>query len=137
MKKERLIIALLLIVVIPIGFYTKVYSGPAEDWVRNSMGGLVYEIFWCLVLAFLFPGKRPLVIGVWVFAATSLLEFLQLWHPPFLESLRSTFLGRSVLGHSFNVYDFPYYFIGCFIGWALLEAVKSITKKEVPTSGLQ
>lgn len=137
MRKERLIIALLLIVLIPIGFYTKVYQGPAEDWVRNSMGGLVYEMFWCLVFFFLFPGKRPLIIALWVFLATSLLELLQLWHPPLLETLRSTFIGRTVLGHSFNLYDFPYYFIGCILGWALLVAVKTIANKEVPTSGQQ
>jgi hypothetical protein len=137
MKKERLILALLLIVVIPIGFYTKVYNGPAEDWVGNSMGGLVYELFWCLVLAFLFPGKNPLVIALWVFGATCFLEFLQLWHPPFLENLRSTFIGRTVLGHSFNAYDFPYYFIGCLMGWGVLVAIKTITRKDVPTSGPQ
>jgi hypothetical protein len=41
-----------------------------------------------------------------VLVATCLLEFLQLWHPPLLEAVRSTFIGRTVLGTSFtwNVY---------------------------------
>jgi hypothetical protein len=35
-------VALLLI---PIGFGTKLYVGPGETWVRHHVGGLLYMVF--------------------------------------------------------------------------------------------
>lgn len=128
MNRQRLIIVLLLLIIIPIGFLTKFYSGPAQVWVNNSLGGFFYEIFWCLVFAFIFVKAKPINIAVWVFIFTCLLEFLQLWHPAFLETLRNNFLGRTILGNSFNWMDFPYYFAGSFIGYIILVGIQRLSK---------
>ena len=114
-----------LAVIVPIGFYGKLaYRGPAADWVRNSLGGAFYVIFWCLVFSFLLPAVRTSRIVVWVLAATCCLEFLQAWHPAFLEFLRSFFVGRTILGSSFDWFDFPYYFIGAGMAWIWLRALR-------------
>ncbi|MGC9364353.1 MAG: DUF2809 domain-containing protein [Fidelibacterota bacterium] len=117
-QRRRILIALLILT--PLGFYTKFYTGPLQDWVRNSLGGVFYEIFWCLVLALLFRRLRPVTIAGVVLLVTSALEFLQLWHPSFLGYLRSTFLGVTILGNSFTWSDFPYYFVGSALGYVLL-----------------
>ena len=137
MKKQRLLIFLILIVIVPIGFYTKFYTGPARYWVSNSMGGLIYEIFWCLVIALIFPSVRSGKIALLVFFVTSSLEFLQLWNSPFLESIRSNFIGRTVLGNSFNWMDFPYSAVGCLLGWYLLSVIKKVSPVSQHTSDLQ
>jgi hypothetical protein len=62
-----------------------------------------------------------------VFLVTSALEFLQLWHPPFLQLIRSTFLGQTLIGTSFTWWDFPYYFFGCVLGWFGVRYVKTRT----------
>lgn len=105
-----------IIVLIPVGFATKFYHGPFQFWVENFLGGVLYEIFWCLVIAFFFPTTKPLWIAILVFSFTSILEILQLWHPQFLEAIRSTFLGRALIGTSFTWLDFPHYLLGCIIG---------------------
>lgn len=128
-SKQRLLIILLLIVIVPIGFFTKFYSGPAQDWISNSVGGLFYEIFWCLVLYFLFPKTRILLLAMIVFLTTCFLEFMQLWHPSFLEYLRSNFIGRTILGNAFNWMDFPYYIVGSFLGYVLLKFISKISDK--------
>jgi hypothetical protein len=112
------------VILVPLGFYTKIYSGSGSVWVRDYAGGVLYEVFWCLVLLWLMPGARPRTIAAGVFGATSLLEVLQLWHPPFLEALRSFFLGQAVLGTSFDVWDFVFYGIGCAFGWLWLIRLK-------------
>ncbi len=84
-SKQRWLTLLFIILIIPLGFFTKFYSGPAMNWISNSVGGLLYEIFWCLVFYFLFPKTRPFLIALIVLISTCFLEFLQLWHPPFLE----------------------------------------------------
>jgi len=106
-----------LLIITPIGFLSKFYRGPAHLWVNDSLGGVFYEIFWCLVLTLCLPRLRPLTIASIVLIVTGCLEFLQLWHPPFLEWFRASFIGRTILGNSFGWSDFPYYFGGSLIGY--------------------
>ena len=129
MTRQKLIFALLLIVITPIGILTKFYSGPAEEWVNHSLGGLFYEIFWCLVVAFIFTKIKPVKIALWVFVITCTLEFLQKWHPPFMEYMRNNFIGQTILGNSFNWMDFPYYVVGSVIGYVILISITMISNK--------
>ena len=107
-----------LLIITPAGFLFKFYGGPGHDWFNNYGAGLVYEVFWILVVFFFFP-KRELAarIAIWVFTVTCLLEFFQLWHPLFLEKIRSCFLGSALFGTTFVWWDFPHYAAGCMIGW--------------------
>lgn len=109
--------AVSILILVPLGFYSKFYRGPAADWVNDSLGGAFYVIFWCLVVFFFAPQWPPRRIAAGVVGATCTLEFLQLWHPPLLEMLRSHFLGRTILGTTFDWMDFPYYFLGGVVGW--------------------
>jgi hypothetical protein len=108
-------------IIVPIGFYSKFYDGFGRAWVNDSLGGALYEIFWCLVFFLFFSNTAPWKIAVLVFAVTSLLEFLQLCHPPLLELIRRNFIGRTFIGTSFIWSDFIYYFFGCLIGWMWLK----------------
>ncbi len=116
-----------ILIITPIGFYSKFYHGPAASWVNDSLGGLFYEIFWCLVVFIFFPKSRPLLIAAIVLTFTCLLEFLQLWHPLFLQTIRNNFIGVTIIGDSFTWSDFPYYFLGSGIGWLWLRWIKNKT----------
>jgi hypothetical protein len=113
----RLQIAFSLVVIVPLGFATKFYAGLGAEWTQGASGGVLYELFWCLVFQFLLPRAHPSVISLAVLTGTCALEFLQLWHPPFLEALRGNFLGRTLLGDTFAWSDFPHYFAGSALGW--------------------
>ena len=117
---------IILLIITPLGFYTKFYSGPAAQWVNNSLGGSLYEIFWCLLFFIIFPQVKPLIITASVFIVTCFLEVLQLWHPPFLELIRSSFIGRTILGTSFSWNDFIYYFIGSGVGYLILTRLNKL-----------
>ncbi len=117
-----------MLIIVPLGLYSKFYSGQAENWVNNFLGGVLYVIFWCL-FAFLFLSNiKPWKIAAVVFAITCFLEFLQLWHPPLLEFIRSHFIGRTILGTSFTWTDFPYYLVGCGIGWLWMKSLQKHSK---------
>jgi len=68
-----------LLAVTPLGFLFKIYTGPAQRWFNDYGAGLLYEIFWILVVFLIFP-KEKLIhkITVWVFIVTCALEMLQL-----------------------------------------------------------
>ena len=106
---------------VPLGLYSKVYAGPTATWVNNSLGGLFYVLFWCLLVFWLLPRARPWRIALAVLAVTCLLEFMQLWHPTWLEWLRSFWIGQVLLGTTFAWSDFPYYFLGAGLGWLWLQ----------------
>jgi hypothetical protein len=120
--------AISLLIIVPLGFYAKFYTGPAANWVNNSLGGVFYEIFWCVLLFLFLEDTRPWIIATFVLTMTCVLEFLQLWHPPFLVLLRSHLIGRAVLGTSFTWSDFPYYFLGGGIGWLWMRGLQNVDK---------
>ncbi len=116
-----------ILIITPIGFYSKFYQGPAASWVNDSLGGSFYEIFWCLVAFLFFQKSKPWKIATIVLTITCLLEFLQLWHPPFLQAIRRNFIGVTIFGDSFTWSDFPYYFVGSGIGWVWLRWITNKT----------
>ena len=120
----RLKIIFILTVLIPLGFLTKLYSGPGDIWVNYSAGGILYEIFWCLVIALIIPDVKPVKLALIVFTTTSALECLQLWHPVFLEMLREPLIGRTLLGTSFSWLDFLHYAIGSAFGGMIVKRLK-------------
>jgi cytochrome c biogenesis protein CcdA len=113
MKRNRLLIALTLVT--PLGFATKFYQGPGEHFVRSYLGGSLYEVFWVLAVLLVWPGLSPFRVAAGVLTVTVLLEFAQLWHPPFLQAIRSTFLGHALLGSTFSWLDLPCYVAGCLL----------------------
>ncbi len=101
-----------LILLIPLGFATKLYRGPGEEWVHAYAGALCYELFWIFLLKAFFRPVPVTWLAVGVFLATSALEFLQLSRHPWLEWIRSFFLGRALIGDGFDPWDFLYYAVG-------------------------
>jgi len=122
-----------ILIITPIGFYSKFYDGPAAAWMNDSLGGLFYETFWCLVGFLFFQRSKPWVIAATVFTITCILEFLQLWHPGFLEVIRGNFIGVTIIGDSFTWSDFAYYFMGSFFGWLWLRWIKNRTANDTNT----
>jgi len=120
-RRRRVLVALP--VVVALTFALKFYPGPGQWWINHwGPASVGYEIFFML-LAFLVVRRRNAVtpIAVGVCAMTCLLEFLQLWKPPWLTAVRSTFLGKALLGNTFSWWDLPAYPIGCVAGWFLLQ----------------
>jgi hypothetical protein len=125
-NKAVLFAIFLLLVIIPFGFYTKIYSGVYHEWVNNKLGAVLYELFWCLIFYILLPKSKPLGIAIWVFIITCILEFMQLLDHDFLDSIRSNFIGQTIIGNSFTWSDFPYYFIGSILGYLILKRFEKI-----------
>ena len=117
LSRPRVWTVVSLLVIVPVGVCTKCYQGPAADWVNNSLGGVFYEIFWCLLVFLIVPNARTWLIALAVLLVTCTLEFMQLWRPAALTYVRSYILGAALLGTTFSWSDFPYYFVGSAIGW--------------------
>ena len=118
-----------LVVVTAMGFFSKLYRGPGEDWLNDSLAGLFYVVFWCLAAALCWPRAPAGRIALAVLAATCALEVLQLWQPPWLQRLRATFMGAALLGTTFVASDFVYYGAGAVIGWLGVGWLRDPTRR--------
>ncbi|MFN6567588.1 DUF2809 domain-containing protein [Dendronalium sp. ChiSLP03b] len=127
-RNQAIFIILSLLIVVVMGFFFKYYIGPGHQWFNNYGAAVFYEIFWCL-LAFWFLRSQLAVkqIPVWVLIVTCILEFLQLWHPPLLQEVRATLIGKWLLGSTFSWWDFPHYVLGCVLGWLWLRQLQRIS----------
>jgi len=113
----RLVLLVSMSIIVPLGYVIRFAQAPTFPWLNDAIGSIAYEIFWVLLVAFLSPRTSLRAIAVGVCLTTCGVEWLQLWHPPFLEAARATLAGRLILGNNFNWFDFPPYFIGSGLGW--------------------
>ena len=86
-------------------------------------------IFFVVALAIISQASSATRITLIVLTLTCVLEFLQLWHLLWLEQIRRTLLGRALLGTTFGWTDFPPYFAGAVIGWALVRLHQTASQR--------
>ncbi|PSQ74615.1 MAG: hypothetical protein BRD36_01890 [Bacteroidetes bacterium QH_7_64_110] len=58
------------------------------------------------------------------------LEFLQLWRPPTLQTIRQTFLGRVLIGAAFDWWDLVHYGVGAVLGVLLVRKTARATSDD-------
>jgi hypothetical protein len=123
-KNHRPRFALCLLLTVLLGVGSFLLQGTSLDGIANFAGGGLYVIaliFFILALAPKYSQlQHRLPLCAFAFLFTCAIEFLQLWHLPILESIRSTLPGRLVLGNTFSWMDFPAYFVGALVAsWTL------------------
>ncbi|MDP5337197.1 MAG: DUF2809 domain-containing protein [Nodularia sp. (in: cyanobacteria)] len=124
-RQQTIFIILSLLIVILMGFYFKYYTGLGYQWFNDYGAAIFYEIFWCLFAFWFFRSRAAIKqIPIWVFVITCILEFLQLWHPPLLQTMRATLIGRLLLGTTFAWWDFTHYLLGCVCGYFWLQQLQ-------------
>jgi hypothetical protein len=125
-ERKSLIKTLFLIILIAaLGIFAKLVPINSHfNWISVHLSGMFYVTELSLILYLFFSDHFISLLVLAAFLLTSVIEFLQNWHPAFLEPVRSTFLGHAVLGSTFSWLDFPWYIGGALLGWFLLKWVK-------------
>ena len=108
--------------VLLLGYWIR-FTPLAPAWLRDSGGGALYVVLLALLAAVVRPRAHLGWLAAGAFGVTCAVEFLQLWHPAWLEALRHTFPGRLVLGTTFLWSDFPPYAGGAVLGYLLLRFI--------------
>ena len=112
------------LVVFGLGVVTMFFrSSTGLGWIGNNLGGTFYVLAGIFLVLSLRPAASPVIVSVAVFIATCGIEFLQLWHPPWLEAIRATTPGRLILGTTYNTPDFAYYTLGLVAGILVARSV--------------
>jgi hypothetical protein len=122
----RMALLISIAIVLPLGYLVRFSQGPAPEWFNDAFGSIAYEFFWLFLVLLLFPKASPFWVAIGVFLVTCAIEFLQLCQLQPLPALRANFVGRLVLGNTFNWPDFPAYFVGCALGWRWVELLNHL-----------
>ncbi len=118
-KKRRLIYFSLYLLVIPLGLATRKYPSGFPGFVADFGGDVLWStMFFFLFRAFL-PGPSLLKIALYTIVFSLSIELSQLYHAAWIDSLRTTFLGRMLLGNRFLWSDIACYLVGTIIGWVI------------------
>ena len=124
-ERRPLVKTLVLIVLIAaLGFLAKLIPNGGAIWISNHLAGLFYVTELSLILFLFFYEHFIFLLVLVAFLLTSLVEFTQYWHPDFLEPMRSSFIGHTIIGSTFSWLDFPWYVGGAILGWLLLRWVR-------------
>lgn len=133
-KTYRLLMFGSAIALVPLGYFVR-FHGSGPEWLNDGLGSVIYEMFWIALFLGTWPRIPPLKIAATVGIATCALEFLQLWHPSLLQTIRATLPGRLILGTSFSWFDFPAYLGGSTLGYLWtrsLQPRKPLSQKLIP-----
>ena len=118
--RSRALYALLAVAVVAAGLFWRSGLIPLPQWLSNNGGDALWALMVFVGFGFLLPRASTLVVALLALTFAWGIEFSQLYHAPWLDSVRATIPGRLVLGNTFNWPDLPAYAVGIVLG-ALVE----------------
>ncbi|MCU0564982.1 MAG: DUF2809 domain-containing protein [Oculatellaceae cyanobacterium Prado106] len=125
----RLSLLLSIALILPLGYIVRFSQGLGSPWIHDLLGSLAYQIFWVLLVTWLWPRANVVWTAIAVCMASSAIEVLQLWQPPWLQAIRATWPGRLILGNTFTGSDFPPYVLGSLLGWVWVRLLQQLEGK--------
>ena len=121
-QRSRPLSALAVVLVIGIGLLWRSGFLPLPSFIAKYGGDSLWALVVFLCFGFVYPRNSTMRIGFIAVCFAWSVEFLQLYHSHWIDGIRSTRLGRVVLGTTFNSPDLLAYLIGIALG-ALAERV--------------
>lgn len=124
---SRLLYGFLITIVISIGICTREYPILFPMWFGKYAGDTLWALMVFLCIGFIFNKWLIRKVAAAALAFSFLIEISQLYHKPWIDSIRLTRLGSLILGYGFLWSDLVCYTVGIMIG-ALLEIVLSVIR---------
>ena len=115
-NRNRLGQALAMVIVVSLGLLWRSPWLELPEVPRKYGGDALWALLVFLGFGFLFPRWPTRIIALLAMTFSSLIEFSQLYHAPWVDSIRVTRLGALVLGSVFNGPDFGAYALGIALG---------------------
>jgi len=116
MPRKRTRYALLILGTIGLGLLSRTPLTPAL--IYPYVGDAFYSLMMYFIMAFIFIRQKPTTIFILAVSICFLIELSQLYHAPFIDSIRQTRLGGLVLGFGFLWSDLLAYTAGGLLGLA-------------------
>jgi len=124
-KRKFLAYLSLIIFVMILGLSSRHFSGLLPNWMNRYLGDALWALMIFFLFGLLFRTKETKWIAAIALLFSFSIEFSQLYHSPWIDTLRQTRLGGLVLGYGFLWSDLVSYSLGIGIG-IIFESAKEI-----------
>jgi len=121
-QKRRLIYVTATAAMLLLGLASRYAGFSPPDFIKNHAGDVCWAALVYLVLSLFLPQKPVLQRAITAIGCAFTIELSQLYHAPWIDSLRQTTLGGLVLGFNFTAMDLIRYTIG-ILCCAVLESM--------------
>lgn len=129
-KRHMINYSFLVIIVVTLGLCSRRFSIYLPDWINLYLGDALWALMVFFLCGLLFRSRETRWIAVAALLFSFAIEISQLYHSPWVDSLRATRLGGLVLGYGFLWRDLISYAIGIGIG-VLIEMLLLINYKNL------
>lgn len=131
-KRNRLWYAVMIIIVIVAGLYSRKMAKVIPDFLNTYLGDALWALMIFIGFGFIFRTIKTRFVALLALSFCYLIEFSQLYHANWIDRIRETTLGGLVLGYGFLWSDLFSYFIGIGFG-VMMELLFAVirTPKEV------
>jgi len=106
-----------------LGFGSRRFAPYLPDIVVAYTGDTTWALAVFLGLGLLFPSLSTWSVAALALLVSNSVEFSQLYHAPWIDSIRDTMIGHLALGSGFDPKDLACYVVGVGIG-VLIETVR-------------
>lgn len=124
MHRSRPIYCIAIVTVITLGLLSRRFPQFLPAALGKSTGDALWALMVFLGFGCVFRRAPTVVVTLAALAFSFTIEFSQLYHAPWIDSLRTTLPGRLVLGSGFAWSDLVAYSVGILVG-ALAEYTAS------------
>jgi hypothetical protein len=114
--RTRFVYIIVAVVVVTAGLASRSYRGQLPRFLAEYAGDTLWALMLFLMVSMLLAGRSLLVRAAISLALAFLVEISQLYHAPWIDSIRQTRLGGLVLGFGFLWTDLICYSAGIAIG---------------------
>jgi len=117
-NRNRLFYLLMTVIVICLGLLSRRITRYLPDVINLGLGDSLWALMIYLLVGMVFRNWSVRKVAVFGLAFCFLIELSQLYHEPWIDTIRSTTLGGLILGYGFLWSDLVAYIVG--IGFGIL-----------------
>lgn len=121
MRRNRILYLILTIITIILGLLSRKVQGLPQI-ISSYSGDALWALMVFFLFSFLFNKKSTIFILVISIIFSYRIEISQLYHAPWIDSIRATTLGGLILGFGFLWSDLICYIVGIVIG-AIIDKI--------------
>lgn len=115
-KRNRLLYAALITIVIILGLYSRRMADVIPSFLNIYLGDALWGLMTFICFGFIFRVMKTKSVALIGISFCYLIELSQLYHANWIDNIRKTTLGGLVLGYGFLSSDLLAYSIGIGIG---------------------
>ena len=121
--RDRRVYSLAFVTTIILGLASRRFGHSLPHFIAEYAGDALWATMVFFGLAFAFPKKSTLWLAVTALSISFAVEFSQMYHAPWIDSIRHTTLGALVLGQGFLWSDLLCYTAGVAFAVAVDQIV--------------